>query len=165
MTTQNVIRQGAPQGKGWGWFPWAIVGSLVAVFAVNGALLYFAKSTFPGIAATKPYEVGAAYNSVLANAARQEALGWKLTTTTVSGHVIVQLLDQAGRPLDQLTITGSITRPVGGEAVYPLSFAFGADGVYRSAEAVPAPGQWDLKLAARNGEAVAYTAARRLIAP
>lgn len=161
MTTQTMT----PHGKGWGWFPWAIVGALLTVIAINGVMFWFATSTFPGVAATKPYEVGAAYNSVLANAARQEALGWKLTTSTEAGHVVLQLLDQAGKPLDRLTVTGSITRPVGGEAAYPLTFTIGVDGVFRSAQTIPAPGQWDLKLAARDGETVAYTAARRLLAP
>jgi len=161
MTTQTATQK----NKSWAWFPWAIVGALLSVVAANGALLWFAQTTFPGVAAKKPYEVGAAYNSVLAAAARQDALGWKLTTTIETGHVLLQLLDRDGKPLDRLTITGSITRPVGGDAVYPLSFAVGVDGIHRSAETIPAPGQWDLRLAARDGETTPYSATRRLLAP
>ena len=161
MTTQTV----SPQGKGWGWFPWAIGASLAAIFAINGTLLYFAKTTFPGVAATKPYEVGAAYNRVLANAARQDALGWTLTTRVEGGRLALQLVDHDGKRLDHLSVTGTIVRPVGGDGARALNFSPDVDGVYRSIEPVPAPGQWDLKIAAREGEAVVYKAARRLLAP
>lgn len=161
MTMQTV----SPQAKGWTWFPWAIIGSLATVIAANGALFYFARTTFPGVAATKPYEVGAAYNSVLAEAARQDALGWTLTITIDGGQVALRLLDHDGKRLDQFGVTGTIARPVGGDGPRALRFAAGADGVYRSAETIPAPGQWDLKIIARDGDAVAYSAARRLLAP
>ena len=158
--------QAAPApANGWRWFPWAIAASIAAVVAVNGALLYFAKSTFPGVAATKPYEVGAAYNSVLADAARQEALGWRLTTSLEAETVVVMLVDRDGAPLKDLTVTGTIARPVGSDAVYPFSFKVGADGVYRADQTLPARGQWELKLAARDNGQIAFTAARRIVAP
>lgn len=158
--------QAAPAaGRGWGWFPWIVAGSMATVVAVNGALLYFAKSTFPGAAATKPYEVGAAYNNVLADAARQEALGWRLGTSIDAEHVVLMFVDRDGKQLKDLTITGTIARPVGSEAAYPLSFKAGADGVYRADQPLPARGQWELKLAARENGKIAYTAARRIITP
>ncbi len=161
-----MTSQAAPaQGKGWAWFPWAVAGSLGVVFMVNGALFWFAKSTFPGVAATKPYEVGAAYNSVLADAARQEAQGWRLESRIEQGHIVLDLVDRDGAPLDKLSITGWITRPVGSTEAFPLSFTRDAVDGYRSEQTIPAPGQWDMKMAARQDGAITFTAARRLIAP
>jgi nitrogen fixation protein FixH len=167
MTTQSLPQSSRSWARfqNWAWFPWAVVGGMLSVILANGALFWFALSTFPGVVAKKPYEIGAAYNSVLAAAAVQDALGWKLTAKIEAGHVALILLNQEGAALTNLTIAGTIARPVGGEGPRDLTFAVGVDGIFRSNEAVSAPGQWDVKLTAQEGETVAYRATRRLLAP
>src|SRR4051794_15207153 len=59
--------------------PWIFVAGMLTVVAVNGALIYFATTTWSGMAINHAYDRGLAYNQVLAAAARQEALGWHVT--------------------------------------------------------------------------------------
>jgi nitrogen fixation protein FixH len=158
-------RQAHHLPSGWAWFPWAIGGALGITFAVNATLIYLAGHTFPGEAASKPYEVGTAYNRVLADAARQAELGWQLTSEVEQGAVVLKFVDKNGAPIENLAITATLVRPVGSPEATVLSFTPASDGVYKTAQRVPAAGQWDLKLIARQKGEPIYNAARRLVAP
>ena len=58
------------------WIPWVFVGGMALVVLVNLVLVYAALSTFTGVTTGKSYDRGRSYNQVLAEAARQDALGW-----------------------------------------------------------------------------------------
>ena len=63
-----------------------------AIFAMNGAMIYSAISTYSGIVSNEPYRKGLHYNDRIDADARQTRLGW---TDTVSvsreGHIVVTL--------------------------------------------------------------------------
>ena len=163
----DILPRSHPEASqsAWRWFPWAITAAFGLVIAINGALFYFAKTSFPGVAAVKPYEVGIAYNRVLEDAARQAAKGWQVTEQILDGHILLRFSDQNGAALAPLSITGSVVRPVGALDRLPLSFVQDSDGGYRADRPIPAPGQWILSFTAQDGGAVTFTATRRLLAP
>lgn len=153
-----------PPSSGWKWFPWWIGAALGVTIAVNIGLIWAAAHSFPGEAAAKPYEVGTAYNQVLANAARQAERGWQVDSAIAGGKVTLRFVDRQGASLDALAVTGTLQRPVGSTERFVLAFVPAADGVYQATQPIPAAGQWNLTLEARQGETI-FKAARRLITP
>ena len=66
----------APLSRG-RWIPWLFVGLFLLVFAVNGVMIWYALSSWTGLAANEAYDQGLTYNRNLAAAARQAQLGWR----------------------------------------------------------------------------------------
>jgi len=139
------------------WIPWAIALAFVVVAGVNGALAYFAVQSNPGLVSEHPYELGTGYNRVLDAAAAQDALGWHGTVEwrgsgAQRGTVAVDLMDAAGRPLSGATLTARLVRPVERLPEIDLMLAETGPGRYIAAATPPRPGQWDVRVVARQGE-------------
>jgi nitrogen fixation protein FixH len=153
------------------WVPWAIAGAFLVIAAVNGGLVYFALASNTGLADDAAYEDGLAYNAVIAEAARQEALGWQVAIAFNAarkgghvGEVVVEVRDRDGKPISDLAIRGELVRPVEPLPAVALSLAAEGRGRYAAAVAVPRPGQWNLRLTARR-EAELYQTGRRIFVP
>lgn len=101
------------------WIPWVFVGGMAVVVAVNAVLITQAIGTFTGVTVGQSYDRGRAYNHVLAEAARQDALGWTLGVRLEGGRLIVNARDRAGAPV-QGVLEGHMLRPLDGERV-PLA--------------------------------------------
>jgi len=153
------------------WVPWAIAGAFLVIAAVNGGLVYFALASNTGLADDAAYEDGLAYNAVIAEAARQEALGWHVAIAFNAarkgghvGEVVVDVQDRNGKPISDLDIRGELVRPV--EPLPPVTLSLGAEGEgrYAAAIAVPRPGQWNLRLVARR-QGELYQTGRRILVP
>src|SRR4030095_6480566 len=97
------------------------------------------------------YNHGVAYNAVLAEADRQQALGWRLTARLEGAAVVVRATRADGAPLDGLTLSGQLTRPVDAPAAVDVTLAALGDGVYRTRVDLPRRGQGDLHVVAIAG--------------
>jgi nitrogen fixation protein FixH len=95
------------------WIPWVFVGGLLLVVAVNAVLVVTAIGTFTGVTTGKAYDRGRAYNHVLAEAARQDALGWTDGVTLSAGVLRVVVRDREGNPVAG-RLEGVLRRPVEG---------------------------------------------------
>jgi nitrogen fixation protein FixH len=135
------------------WIPWVFVGAMLVVIAVNGVLVTYALKSFSGLAVDKPYERGVQYNQVLAVKAHQDALGWKVETQ-VRGHVLeIHLTGRDGAPMDRVTVSGELERPLGKLAPVALSFTAVGNGRYvAKLDDVPQHGQWDVNATLLNGD-------------
>lgn len=138
-----------------------VFGALFAFFAVimaaNGVFLTMALKTFPGEQEEKSYLQGLNYNERLAKRRRQAALGWSVAVerATLSGgtaEIMLRVTEASDTPLNSLTVSGSLFRPVDDDFDYVASFETAGDGLYRASVPDMAPGQWRL-----NGEAVDRT--------
>jgi nitrogen fixation protein FixH len=153
------------------WIPWAIIGSLLVVVAVNGGLVYFALASWPGLTNDHAYSSGLKYNNVLDEAAKEARLGWKLEIDFVSdgagthsGKLAVAARDKDGHPLEGLSFRVELIRPIEQMAPVPVTLRAGSNGHYVSAVTLPRPGQWDVYLVAeRDGQV--YRTGRRILAP
>ncbi|MDQ1080277.1 FixH family protein [Pseudoroseomonas cervicalis] len=126
------------------WIPWIFVLAMGVVIAVNGVLIWQALSTFTGVTTGHAYDRGLAYNDVLAESARQEALGWQ-ARLRVEGHALrIAIDDREGRPVPGL-LRGDLERPLEGGAV-PLTLEAEGPGRYRAALDLPRAGQWEARL-------------------
>lgn len=163
----SVMQQNSDQSRKSGWIPWVFVGGMGVVVAVNAVMVTFALSTFSGLTVEKPYERGVAYNRVLEAQARQEALGWTLSTTfqptsgQLDGRLVLTAHGPDGAPLDDLVLDARLVRPVEKMAPLELFFTAAGDGRYVARAELPLPGLWDLKLHARRGDDL-YTLIERL---
>ena len=132
------------------WIPWMFVLGFGVILAVNLALIVAAIRTFPGLDNPAPYDRGLAYNRVLAEATRQDAVGWRLDATLdrASGELVVRATDRDGAPLDGLALAGTFTRPVDSPVSVAVTLRAAGEGVYRAPLALPRAGQWILHLVA-----------------
>lgn len=126
------------------WIPWAFVGAFLVIFAVNGVLIYFAVTTFTGVTVPRAYEQGRQYNAVIAEAARQQALGWRAQVTLEGGRLEVVATDRDGRPVPG-RIEGVLQRPLQGVEL-PLVFGPRGSGRWAAEVQPPEPGQWEARL-------------------
>lgn len=126
------------------WIPWAFVGGMLTVVAVNAVLAYFAISTFTGVVVPHAYEQGRHYDAVLAEAARQDALGWRTEVTFAGGLLTIVATDRDGHPLPG-RIEGVLRRPLEGMDV-PLQFGPRGSGRWAASVLPPEPGLWEARL-------------------
>lgn len=145
------------------WVPWAFAGSMLVVVLVNMVLVYYAVSTFTGVTVTRSYEQGRHYDAVIAEAARQDALGWQAEVTLAGGRLAVTATDREGRPLAG-RVEGVLLRPLEGTEI-PLTFAPTGGGRWAAEMQAPQPGQWEARLTLFGADETAFDIRRRVIAP
>jgi len=97
---------------------YGLLGFFGTVIAVNGAFVYFALESWPGLSATDAYRRGLAYNDTLAQANAQARLGWRSTlaaarTNDGAQRVEIHMGTRDGAPLSGLTVRIAFGRPVG----------------------------------------------------
>lgn len=146
--------------------PWQLTGravlfGLLAFFAVvasvNATFIYFALSTWPGLSSQDAYSDGLNYNEVLDEARRQEALGWHSEVEMDrAGQLTLRLANQAGTPVNGLTVDAVVTRPLGEARELHVALTQALDGSYRGVADLPAPGQWRVQIAAARGDGARY---------
>ena len=71
------------------------------------------------------------------------------------------MTDQDGRPLEDLKLEAHLIRPSNDGMDMSVTPQLAGDGTYVAEFALPAPGQWDLRLVARRGD-VAWQQSERL---
>ncbi|MGC8524001.1 MAG: FixH family protein [Acidibrevibacterium sp.] len=148
----------------WRFYPLAFAGAMFLVFLVNAGMVWTALTTFPGAAAENGFDESNVYNAVMADAARQKALGWRVGVAMHNGRAEIALSDRAGHALSGATVSAEAYRPLGPKNTTALSFLPAGDGHYLAGSEFPAPGQWDIALRiARGDQMVRLT--RRLVAP
>ena len=132
-----------------------VLATLVAffgtVFAVNGVLVFEALKTHSGVVAQEPYRKGLAYNDRIAADELQKALGWKANIAfSATNQVVLTLLDNTGKALIGLKITGSLGRSATERLDAKLSFIETTPGVYEASTAIKDAGDWLITIEARN---------------
>jgi nitrogen fixation protein FixH len=155
------------------WIPWLFVLVFIPVIAANVLLIRLALSSNTGLVTDHAFDTGQSYNAVIAEGARQEALGWhslldvQPTPQPGAPHritVTVTMTDQAGKPLSGLTIGGRVASPVDPQPDIDAVLVETPGGHYRQMISLPRAGQWELQLVAADG-AAHYAIQQRLTAP
>ena len=89
------------------------LGFFGIVFAANGALVFFALESWPGLGTDRAYEEGVAYNRTLEAAREQSGRGWVSALAYEGGAVRVRLAGPGGAPVTGLDARITFCRPVG----------------------------------------------------
>ncbi len=143
---------------------WLVFPAMFAVvLAANVVLVYFALASWPGLAYENPSERGRKFNQVLQAEEKAHGLGWRFALRYVDASVEMRIADARGAAIEDLTLTGTLVRPLGEIADTRLSFGAVAPGVYRAPVDLVAPGQWEVRVAATRGEARAHEALRFVV--
>lgn len=145
------------------WIPWAFVGGMGIVVLVNLVLVYAALSTFTGVTTGQAYDRGRAYNQVLAEAARQDALGWQARVVAEAGMLRVSVTDREGLPVAG-RLSGVMLRPLEGSTV-GLDFVAEGPGRFRAPLELPARGQWEARLRLAGPQGRYLDIRQRLVLP
>jgi nitrogen fixation protein FixH len=138
-----------------------VLAFFAVVFAANGALVFFALESFPGLVQQKPYETGLAYNRVLEEARRQAARGWTsalrldVDQNGSPGRVVVRMAGPDGKPVQGLAARVTLRRPLGETPDRRVTLRETAPGLYAAEESLPLAGRWTATVEAeRGGQAV-----------
>ena len=148
----------------WRYYPHAVIVSMAVVVAVNAGMIYVALHSFPGAAGSdEGFALSNHYDTVLAQAQHEAALGWTVTARTDdSGRPVVALADRDGAPLHGASVAAIAERPLGAPQSRAVAFRETDAGRYVADTALPMQGQWELTLtASSDGQAMAVT--RRVI--
>lgn len=123
---------------------WHMAAILVAFFgvviAVNVTMATFAVRTFGGTVVENSYVASQNYNRWLAEARKQDRLGWKIEPVLDTQRRVVVRIN-----VPDARITGFARHPLGREADVALSFAN-----TRSEQPLP-PGRWAIHLLVWKG--------------
>ena len=146
----NPIPAAPQERSAWRFFPLAVVLTLTVVAIVNGIMIYYAESTFPGEAITNEFALANNYAKVLDAEKAEKALGWRLAASLDGRAPVLHIVGSNGTPLANLVLRGIATRPLGPEHRTPLQFREVAPGTYHADLALSEPGNWELVVRATN---------------
>lgn len=153
---------------GW-WYPYIFVAAFMVVLGVNGALAYFATSTFTGLSTENAYEKGRLYNQALAAAHQQEAMGWTVDTTiqpaaagTAKADIRISYRDRAGKPVEGMAVRAAMLRPTAKGHDHEITLPALGDGVYGGSYELPLLGVWDMDVVAA-GNGATYQHSQRFV--
>ena len=151
-------------GFDWRWFPGGLIAVMSLVFMVNFYMIYAATSTFPGDAGKDGFDLSNNYDRVLATAATQAALGWRVEALLdTAHHPVLRLSGSDGAPMANALIDARAERPVGPTEVTALRFAQAEGGAWVADSSLD-HGQWDVLLTVHTGDR-SLSATRRLVVP
>ena len=119
-----------------------LVGFFGVVIAVNMLMAVLATRTFGGVVVENSYVASQKYNRWLAEARRQQQLGWTIAPTLDAGRHVIVAVSEPG-----VMVSGFAVHPLGREDDIPLTF----DVDRRSLQALPA-GRWAVHLLVRKGK-------------
>jgi len=132
------------------WIPGLIIGAFVTLFIIEANFIVIAVHSRSGLVNDNPYLQGVHYNDTLAEQAREQALGWKISigfvpSGSLKGTVKVSLTDQNEKPLDGALDVTALRITDQYQAV-PLTVTAGDAPL-----SVNVPGRWFIKVVARHG--------------
>lgn len=162
MATDRGETRDTPRDR---WIPWLFVGLFGVVLAANGTLAYVATSSFSGLQTEEHYRKGLAYNRVIEAERRQAALGWSVSldfsqSGARNGRLAVRVLDSAGTPLDDATVSARLVRPT--QSGYDMNVTLNPAGAgsYEAELKLPLRGQWDIQTQIEHRSGTYRTAER-----
>lgn len=88
-----------------------MIGFFGVVIAVNVALAVLASTSWSGLVVENSYVASQHFNEDLAQAHRQQALGWRSTMSYAGGGLHFDLTDRDGVPLPGMTVEATLRRP------------------------------------------------------
>lgn len=134
-------------------FAWLMAAFLI-VATVNIAMIIFAVGSFSGETEGKSYAAGLNYNRTLADVARQQALGWRVSGGVSSAadgltHVAITFVDAEGHPLTDLETEATFIRPTNAGQDFSIALASQGGGLYTGAANPQLPGRWHVRIVAK----------------
>lgn len=130
------------------YIPWLFVAGFGLVFAVNGAMVWLAVSSFSGLYGNGARDREYHYNHVIAEQKARDALGWKVNAKwrAEEGRLLVDVVQADGSGLAGARINAQLVRPAEKLEPLPLKFSELGDGRFAAHVDLPKRGNWDLDI-------------------
>ncbi|WP_181706299.1 FixH family protein [Chthonobacter rhizosphaerae] len=134
-----------------------VLAFFFVIFAANGALIYFALTSFPGLEVASSYKAGQQFEAERDAARAQETRHWTVdldARIAARGAAVTAAFHApGGRAERDLTVEAILKHPTAASRDRSVTLTEGADGTYAGLVADVAPGQWILEVeASRDGE-------------
>lgn len=137
------------------WIPLLFFAMFGVIISVNAVMVYFAVTSWTGLSTTESFERGRTYNTELARAEAQAALGWRSNLEVGSPaesvlRIEFSLSDAGGAALNGALVHAEIRRPTvyGHDVLVDLTPI--GNGRYVHEQEVPLAGNWDVRLFAEH---------------
>ena len=88
-----------------------ICGFFVVVIAANAALAFYAMGSWSGLVVENSYVASQNYNSVLADAEAQRALGWASKLDAAPDGLVFKIADKTGHAIAGAKVEADLERP------------------------------------------------------
>lgn len=151
-TTQQAVSGRRLTGRGVLLWLLAFFG---VIFAVNGAFIYYAVSTFPGLEVESSYKAGQEFeNEVLAGKAQAERAWTVDAAVRPAGNdasVEIHFRDKAGADLHGLDVRVRLIHAVDPDHDHSANLPEVASGTYRAVLPNVKDGMWSLTIEAYKG--------------
>ena len=151
-TTQQAARSRQLTGRGV--LMW-LFGFFGVVFAVNGAFIYYAESTFPGLEVESSYKAGQEFGGEIRAGKAQAERAWTVDATVRpagdDAAVEVRFRDKSGADLHGLDVRVRLIHAVDPNHDHAASLPEVASGTYRAVLSNVKDGMWDLTIEAYKG--------------
>ena len=133
-----------------------IVGFFATLIAADSLFVWLASDSHSGSVTGAAYDKGLDSNARLQAAAEEAALGWSMEVVAAraddgASEIALEIRGADGAPLPGLEISGRLVRPVTSGYDQSLNFTEASEGEYRAILDIPQPGQWELRVLARDG--------------
>ncbi|WP_166416812.1 FixH family protein [Cochlodiniinecator piscidefendens] len=123
----------------------AITASAFAVIiGVNFFMAWSAVSTFPGLEVGNSYVASQSFD---ADRAAQEGLGWSAELRYVDNHLVLEITDDDGAPVEVDSLSAILGRSTHVRDDFAPMFQF-ENGVYRAPAVSLGGGNWNLRFTA-----------------
>jgi nitrogen fixation protein FixH len=143
-------------------------GFFGVIFAVNGVFAFYAVTGFSGVETKNAYEAGVTFNREINSVREQNGRGWKVAVERAVASDGAQSFkvvpkDSEGNTLTGLSVFAQFKRPVDAALDRAVSLKEVESGVYETAVALPAGGQWIFELTAQRGEQELFRSRNRIM--
>jgi nitrogen fixation protein FixH len=139
----------------------AIMAFFAVVIGANAVLAVVAAGSWTGLVARNGYVESQHYNEVLADARRQQRLGWRSELEGGADGLVFRISDSNGRPLPGLAVAASLGRPTDEAEDRAVRLDDRGGGLY-AADGGLAAGAWTVEVTAHDGAGRHYRRIFRL---
>ena len=119
-----------------------VIGFFGVIIAVNVGMAIVASTSWTGLVVTNSYVASQEFEEKRLAHQDQRAAGWQAVFTYSPGLAKLVVSDGAGNPIDLVSVTLKVNRPVGGHDDQAVVFERAPDGSYGASLRLAA-GVWD----------------------
>ena len=139
------------RGRFTGWHMTALMLAFFGiVIVVNLVMARFAVTTFGGTVVDNSYVASQQYNGWLAQARRQQALGWTASVAVDPDRRVTIEINGRQAGLEEASVVAVATHPLGREPQRDLAFSSVAGGKFVADSPLPR-GRWHIVARVRSG--------------
>ena len=121
------------------------------IIAVNITLAVSAVRTFPGLEVKNSYVASQSFDR---DRTAQQALGWTVSASALGDQISLSIIDREGQPVQVSARDATLGRATHVRDEQRPEFAFNGEAYV--ADAQLAPGNWNIRMVARQGDGAEF---------